>query len=70
MMFYEKGDLKNLPYNLSEREIIEYVIQILEGLSFIHDNNVIHRDIKPENIFIAKEGNQIVLKIGDFGRKI
>lgn len=26
-----------------------------------------HRDIKPDNIFIKKEGNHKVFKLGDFG---
>ena len=38
--------------------------QILEGLAFIHKNNVIHRDLKPENIFINKDDE---ISIGDFG---
>ncbi|UEC24297.1 protein kinase [Pasteurella canis] len=49
------------------RELIFY--QLLEGLKYIHSNNVIHRDIKPENIFINYNENErkIDLVIGDFG---
>ena len=42
---------------------INYFKQIINGLKYLHDNNIIHRDIKPENIFIL-DGK---IKIGDFG---
>lgn len=42
---------------------VNYWLQLVEGLKYIHINSIIHRDIKPSNIFITN--NQ--LKIGDFG---
>ena len=59
----------SLDFYIKNREIIsdsinkQYISEILEGIKYIHDNNIIHRDIKPKNLFI-KNG---VLKIGDFG---
>lgn len=38
--------------------------QILEGMRYAHENNVIHRDLKPENILIFAGDN---VKIADFG---
>ena len=38
-------------------------LQILNGLSYLHELNIIHRDLKPTNIFI----HQNIIKIGDFG---
>lgn len=38
--------------------------QVLKGLSYIHENNLIHRDIKPDNILINANSK---IKIIDFG---
>lgn len=49
---------------LSEGDACYFFRQILEGLIFMHAQNVAHRDLKPENILIDTEGNA---KISDFG---
>lgn len=41
--------------------------QLLDGLSYIHSQNIIHRDIKPENILFDEHFN---LKICDFGLSV
>jgi len=35
--------------------------QILEGLDYLHKNDVCHRDIKPSNIMITKDKKRIVI---------
>jgi serine/threonine protein kinase len=50
--------------SISERMIKVYTKQILDGLSYIHSENVIHRDIKSSNIMIV---NNYTVKIIDFG---
>ena len=37
---------------------------ILNGLQYIHENNIIHRDLKLSNIFMSYDN---IVKIGDFG---
>ncbi|QIX02366.1 hypothetical protein AMS68_007883 [Peltaster fructicola] len=41
-----------------------YAFQMLEGLAYLHEANVVHRDIKPENILLDHNG---VIKFVDFG---
>ena len=50
--------------NLNENIIRKYVSQILDGLEYLHANNIIHRDIKCANILIGEGG---VCKLSDFG---
>lgn len=41
-----------------------YFGQLLNGMSYIHNQGVCHRDLKPENILLDAGGT---LKISDFG---
>lgn len=68
-LFCEGGDMYNkiLKQNgeyFSEEKIIFWMVQILLGLSYVHDKKIIHRDIKSQNIFIQ---NSHIICIGDFG---
>lgn len=49
---------------LPQRKVIQYGVQIADGLAAAHDKGVIHRDLKPENLFITRDGRA---KILDFG---
>jgi|SaaInlStandDraft_5_1057022.scaffolds.fasta_scaffold06534_4 serine/threonine protein kinase len=57
-----KDYLKNNELSFNNKK--QLCIQIVNGLKYIHDENVIHRDLKLMNIFI--DFNNTV-KIGDFG---
>ena len=48
----------------SEKEILHYFYEILQGLYYLHKNRVLHRDLKTLNIFLTKNNH---IKIGDFG---
>ena len=37
------------------------------ALYYLHQCGIAHRDLKPENIFMSSNGDDAVLKIGDFG---
>ncbi|KAH7829453.1 putative Calcium/calmodulin-dependent protein kinase kinase 1 [Monocercomonoides exilis] len=41
-----------------------YMRDIVMGLEYCHDNDIIHHDIKPDNILVGEKGN---LKLCDFG---
>ena len=69
MEYADDGDIahkiqENLKRRLrfEESTLWEWIIQILEGLKYLHDNKIMHRDLKCANIFLMKNGQ---VKIGD-----
>ncbi|QDL12788.1 hypothetical protein DP113_34260 (plasmid) [Brasilonema octagenarum UFV-E1] len=50
---------------LSEAQVTQMLQEILEILTFVHDQNIIHRDIKPENLMRRNIDGKIILI--DFG---
>ncbi|XP_074138102.1 calcium/calmodulin-dependent protein kinase type IV [Sminthopsis crassicaudata] len=51
----------------SERDAAQAVKQILEAVSYLHENGIVHRDLKPENLLYATPEPDAPLKIADFG---
>ncbi|EAU91472.2 other/WEE protein kinase [Coprinopsis cinerea okayama7 len=49
---------------LDEARVWKCVVDLSNGLRFIHESGVIHLDLKPSNVFVTHEGR---FKIGDFG---
>jgi len=52
--------------HFSETDASKLIKQLLEALSYLHDNGIAHRDLKPENLLIGGE-NKDLLKVTDFG---
>ncbi|XP_048090328.1 striated muscle preferentially expressed protein kinase isoform X5 [Alosa alosa] len=51
---------------IMESEVRSIIRQILEGIDYLHHNDIIHLDIKPENILMA-DRNSDQIRICDFG---
>lgn len=51
----------------SERDASNIIRQIVNGVKYLHGLGIAHRDIKPENLLCSGEGNQMIIKIADFG---
>ena len=49
---------------LPVRKVIDYGVQIANGMAAAHEKGIVHRDLKPENIFVTQDGR---VKILDFG---
>ena len=49
---------------LPVRKVVDYGVQIANGLAAAHEKGIVHRDLKPENLFVTNDGR---IKILDFG---
>ncbi|XP_033223321.1 cyclin-dependent kinase 9-like [Belonocnema kinseyi] len=58
------GLLSNVNVKFSLGEIKQVMVQLLNGLYYIHSNKILHRDMKAANVLITKTG---ILKLADFG---
>ena len=69
---YFQKNKKGLP-----EEIVQYIMrQIIDGINYLHNNDIMHRDLKLDNLYIHyddendKKNNNIIkakIKINDFG---
>lgn len=51
-------------FRYSEDDVVSYVMQLLQGLEYLHSRRIVHLDIKPDNIIVSGTN---ALKIIDFG---
>ena len=67
MDLFKGGDLRYhifLNKKFTENQSKFFCANVILGLEYIHNNNIIHRDIKPENLVLDSNG---YLAITDFG---
>ena len=55
----------------AKRLPISFVVKVVReagaALKVAHDAGITHRDLKPQNLFLAREGDQEIVKLLDFG---
>uniref|UniRef100_A0A8C0ZBY6 Serine/threonine-protein kinase Nek11 n=1 Tax=Cyanistes caeruleus TaxID=156563 RepID=A0A8C0ZBY6_CYACU len=68
--YCEGGDLdfkiqeyKDSGKMFTQSQVIDWFIQLLFGVNYMHERRILHRDLKTKNIFLKDN----LLKIGDFG---
>eukprot|EP00967_Tisochrysis_lutea_P000079 scaffold110_cov19-Tisochrysis_lutea.AAC.1 len=56
------------PFTLRERCLI--ALQAALGMAYLHDQHpaVIHFDLKPDNLLVEREGQDVLVKVADFGK--
>jgi serine/threonine protein kinase len=66
--FCSRGDLYEAIRNgegpLETERVRQFMLELVDAVSYIHAKGIYHRDIKPENIFLTQAG---AMKLGDFG---
>ncbi|NWR37475.1 NEK11 kinase, partial [Tachuris rubrigastra] len=68
--YCEGGDLdfkiqeyKDSGKTFTQSQVIDWFIQLLLGVNYMHERRILHRDLKAKNVFLKDN----LLKIGDFG---
>ncbi|XP_075041697.1 cyclin-dependent kinase 20 isoform X2 [Mixophyes fleayi] len=56
--------IRNSDQPLTEAQVKGYMMMLLKGVKFCHENSIMHRDLKPANLLISSTG---LLKLADFG---
>lgn len=68
MLYTTWSDLRcflvSVRFRYSEDDVVSYIVQILQGLDYLHARRILHLDIKPENIIVT---HMNLVKIIDFG---
>jgi len=66
MEYVEGRSLKDLmvAQRLPIGKVIDFAMQICEGLVEAHQSEIVHRDVKPQNIMVDKDGR---IRVCDFG---
>ncbi|GET87175.1 protein kinase, putative [Leishmania tarentolae] len=69
MEYAESGDIstrlkKSCGVNVPERQVLDWLIQLVLSLEYVHQRKILHRDVKTQNIFLTHEN---LIKLGDFG---
>lgn len=71
VMEYMQMNLENFVLEhwsqLKYRDIVKIVFDIAKGLKHLHNCNVVCCNLKPNNIFVQKEQDEYIAKIGDIG---
>ncbi|CAM6070936.1 unnamed protein product [Sphagnum tenellum] len=71
------GDLRKLIDNrmasmkeggpFTRREALDVMVQIAEGMAYLHKQGIMHRDLKSLNVLVVGQSRPIQVKIADFG---
>ena len=68
MEYFPMGSLEdNISSGPPKVQVMDVMVQLLEGLEIMHAEGFAHRDLKPANIFVVRKDPEWWVKIGDFG---
>ncbi|XP_061906110.1 calcium/calmodulin-dependent protein kinase type 1D-like isoform X2 [Entelurus aequoreus] len=51
----------------TEKDASTVIKQVLEAVSYLHDNSIVHRDLKPENLLYYSTDENAKIMVSDFG---
>ncbi|XP_069007890.1 calcium/calmodulin-dependent protein kinase IGa [Embiotoca jacksoni] len=51
----------------TEKDASKVIQQVLEAVSYLHENSIVHRDLKPENLLYYNSDENAKIMVSDFG---
>jgi hypothetical protein len=48
-------------------QVVDFVAQLCDGVSFIHDGGFVHRDVRSTNVFVRREAGRLIPTLFDYG---
>lgn len=67
MKFCDGGSLDKKIGKMTAEDLMDTIIQIANGLKYLHSNGIVHQDIKPANILIDNTSGKACYVLSDFG---
>ncbi|KAK2705585.1 dual specificity testis-specific protein kinase 2-like [Artemia franciscana] len=68
MEYAENGTLQSrMAFPMTEEEMLKILADIVEGIQYLHETQILHRDLKSDNIYFKNDGTAV---IGDYGLAI
>lgn len=52
---------------LEASDTAEILLQVAKAIERAHERQIVHRDLKPDNIFLTRDGDDVIVKVLDFG---
>ena len=62
-----EGSYLELYKKFNDRENALLLIDIINGIRYLHQKGIVHLDLKLENVLIFKENGKYIAKLCDFG---
>lgn len=59
--------MRTRSFKITEARARDIVIEIADGLMYLHNYGIIHRDLKLENVMMSDTSDRALVKLADFG---
>jgi len=63
----EHGSLRDWIGKMDQEQISKTALGIINGLTYVHSEDVVHSDLKPQNVLMFGSKDDMIPKIADFG---